>query len=446
MASDKICKTVHQYNKKPISSADMKKLQEIAKDYSKVKNYVYQRYGGIGSLTKIYSGYTVQNEMTAGGLRSELGLPSVYFNLAVFDALGDIKARWSLIKTEIGKTVRKNSQFGPEDIHYLNFVLRVSICFNAIVQEKEVIFPEKSRADLEMKARYGELAGNVDQNRLDAYLRRAVRKQAAKLHTENENIFTIAERAYRYGDHGIYISTKENRKRVFVELTDNNSYLRQLKIKLYPEEGNLEILIPIDIKVKKHADYQEEVGVAMGINTMLTTDSGHTYGEKYGEYHRELSDYVRSHTGSYAKNRKNNPGLKKYTARKRKLDAKLDSYINHELNRFIRQERPKLIYVPKLPGYHTGGNSGKVNNFMALWKRGYIRDRMLQKCMENSVEMIEVFGRDISNECSQCGAVAGRTDQRMRKEKGFFICGRCGFQIEEKINTARNAKKEWRRS
>lgn len=61
----------------------MRKLQEIAEDYRAVKNYVYQRYGGIKSLSKIYPGYTVQNEMTASGLRASLGLPSVYFYLAV---------------------------------------------------------------------------------------------------------------------------------------------------------------------------------------------------------------------------------------------------------------------------------------------------------------------------------------------------------------------------
>lgn len=46
----------------------MNKLLEIARDYREVRNYVYTRYGGIGSLSKIYPGYTVQNEMTAGGL------------------------------------------------------------------------------------------------------------------------------------------------------------------------------------------------------------------------------------------------------------------------------------------------------------------------------------------------------------------------------------------
>ena len=79
MPPDKICKTVRQHNKEPISREDMEKLQEIAADYGKVKNYVYDHFGGIGSLSKIYPGYTVQNEMTATELRGNLGLPSVYF-------------------------------------------------------------------------------------------------------------------------------------------------------------------------------------------------------------------------------------------------------------------------------------------------------------------------------------------------------------------------------
>ena len=53
MPQDKLCKTVRQYNKAPISKEDMEKLLEIAEDYRTVKNYVYTRYGGIKSLAKL---------------------------------------------------------------------------------------------------------------------------------------------------------------------------------------------------------------------------------------------------------------------------------------------------------------------------------------------------------------------------------------------------------
>lgn len=72
MAADCVCKIVCQYNQAPLSREDMDKPQEIAWDYSKVKDYVYQRYGGVRSLSKIYPGYTVQNEMTRSGLRESL--------------------------------------------------------------------------------------------------------------------------------------------------------------------------------------------------------------------------------------------------------------------------------------------------------------------------------------------------------------------------------------
>ena len=114
MPSDKICKTVHQYSKDLISGEDMQKLLDIAQDYRKVKNYVYVRFGGIGNLSKIYPGYTVQNEMTGSGYREKLGMPAVYFYLAVFDALSDIKSQWSRTKTKIVKLVNKNESFTEE--------------------------------------------------------------------------------------------------------------------------------------------------------------------------------------------------------------------------------------------------------------------------------------------------------------------------------------------
>ena len=90
MQPDTVCKTVRQYSRGALAPEDMEMLREVAEDYRHVKNHVYGRYGGRGGLSKIYPGYTVQNEMTKSGLRAELGLPSVYFYLAIFSALGAV--------------------------------------------------------------------------------------------------------------------------------------------------------------------------------------------------------------------------------------------------------------------------------------------------------------------------------------------------------------------
>ncbi len=428
MSMEKVCKTIHQYNKEPVKEADMRKLLEIAEDYGKVKNYVYSRYGGIAGLSKLYPGYTVQNEMTGSGYRETLGIPSVYFYLAIFDALGDIKSQWTRTKTKVSKLVNQNEGFSEEDKHYLRFLLKVSNAFEETLNQKPV---ELSKA---VQKQYDKVAAKVDAEKLQRYLRRQVRKHHARLHTDRADGFSIAERAYRYADHGIYISIKEKRKRIFIPLTDNKQYKSQLYIKLYPKESRIEIKAPINVAVRGHGDYMKQVGVSTGLYTMLTTDEGRHYGEELGRYQIEYADWIREQTRVYNRNRNENPGRKKYNAKKKRMEERLHSYINHELNCFLKEEKPRTVYVVKLPKPRSGGVNKRINHSMAQWQRGYIRKRMLQKCKEQAVEVVEVIGKDISNECSSCGALG-------KKEKGEFICPKCGYQSEEKTNTALNVKK-----
>lgn len=428
MPLEQIYKTVHQYSKIPATEEDMEKLVEIAEDYRKVKNYVYARFGGITGLSKLYPGYTVQNEMTASGYREVLGLPSVYFYLAVFDALGEIKSRWTKTKEQVKKQISKNENFTEDEKHYLYFIVKVNNAFEAVINQKPVELSAR------MREQYEELAEKVDTDRLHRYLCRQVRKVHGKLHTDKADGFAIAERAYRYGDHGIYISIKEKRKRIFIPLTDNNQYSCQLYIRLYPEKRRIEILVPVNVIVRHHRDYQKQVGVAVGFYTMFTTDEGHQYGEKLGEYQLAYSEWLRAQARSYNRNKENNPGRRKYYAKKQRMEAELHGYINHELNCFLREEKPETIYIVKLPKPKPGGKNKKINYSISHWQRGYIRKRLEQKCKEHSVEVVEVVGKDISKECSACGEVG-------RKEGGQFICPACGYEAEEKLNTARNVKK-----
>ncbi|EOS39866.1 hypothetical protein C808_00836 [Lachnospiraceae bacterium M18-1] len=428
MPKDTICKTVRQYNKTPIHIEDMKKLQEIAEDYRKVKNYVYARFGGIGGLSKIYPGYTVQNEMTGSGLRISMGMPSVYFYLAVFDALGDIKSQWTRTKSKVINLVGRNENFTPEDKHYLRFLLKIHNAFEQVLNGK----PIELKKDIQRQ--YDLLSVNVDTDRLHHYLCRQVRKYHAVQHTDKADGFSIAERAYRYADHGIYISIKEKRKRIFIPLTDNNQYKSQLYVKLYPEQGNVEIKVPVHMAVRSHEDYVKQVGISVGIYTMLTTDEGHCYGEQLGRYQIEYADWIRTQTKSYNRNREQNPGRKKYHAQKNRFEEKLHSYINCELNRFFRTEKPRTIYLVKLPRPQVKGANKVINNTVAQWQRGYIRKRLTQKCKEQSIEIIEVLGKGISKECISCGAEG-------EKSNGRFFCPICGYEAQEKTNTARNVKK-----
>lgn len=428
MSPSTIVKTIHQYNAVPLADGDMIKLEEIASDYSKVKNYVYQRYGGIGGLSKIYPGYTVQNEMIETGLRDELGLPFVYFNLAVFEALGDIRNQWVRTKTVVLKKINQNEKLSDEEKHFLRYLLKISNAFNAVLNRNTVVLKAEIQVQYEM------LATSVNTGTLENYLRRQVRQCHVKPETVSANGFALTERAYRYADHGIYITMKERRKRIFLPLTDNNKYNRQIYIKLYPEQNNIRLKVPVNVQIRRYEDYTNIVGVAVGMYTMMVTDEGHTYGEKLGEYQIVLAEWIRSQAIKYMANIDAKPGRKKYTARKQRMTEQIHSYINMELNRFLKTEKPRIVYFPQLPKPQKHGGNKVINNSVALWQRGYIKDRLRRKCQEQSVEFAEVFGKDISNQCSCCGAAGLKKD-------GLFLCEACGYQIPEKQNTAQNVKK-----
>jgi len=428
MPLNTVCKTVHQYNSQPIPERDMKRLVEIAKGYSTVKNYVYQRYGGIKGLPKLYPGYTVQNEMTASGLRGDLGLPSVYFYLAVFDALGDIKKQWIQTKDRIEKCIRDNENLTPGDRHYLRFVMKQSQCFESILQEREIVLTEAWKKPFE------EVRAGVEENRLNQYLRRQVRRHLRKLHTDLTDGFAVAERAYRYDDHGIYLAVKEKRKRIFIPLTDNNRYTKQLYVRLFPEEGNVVIHAPVETRIRQNEEYHRKIGLAVGIRAMFVTDGGNVYGEEYSDYQYALAEYVREGNIRYQYNKEKNSGRKKYMAGRERREAALHTYINAEINRMLRIEKPAVIYIPKLPQNSKAGVNKKINSSVNMWQKGYVRKRLTQKCREQSIVLTEVFGKNISNECSRCGAIGKKAD-------GVFACEVCGAGLPERENAAKNALK-----
>lgn len=428
MSQDVLYKTVYQYNKVPISAREMDKLQEIAKDCRKVRNYVYDRYGGIGGLAKIYPGYTVQNEMTQSGMRERLGLPSVYFYLSIFDALGDIKSQWTRTKNRIEKNIQANEELMPEDRHYLRFVMKQSRCFEAVLAGKG------PRLQGDWKKTYESLCAKVDVHKLDQYLRRQVRRHLVKPHTDTAGGFSASPKAYRYADHGIYLSMKESRQRLFIPLTDNNRYNRQIYIRLCPKEGNVIINVPVEVKKRHPAGYEDKIGLAIGIRCMFVTDGGNTYGERYLEYQSALTEYVRERLPRHRRNAGDNPGMKKYNAGKARRETTLHSYVNAEINRMLETEKPGIIYLPKLPATAKAGVNRKVNAVVSMWQRGYVKSRLIQKCSERSIRLEEVFAKGISVECCRCGSEGIKEDTQFR-------CASCGMEMPERQNTAMNVLK-----
>ncbi len=420
-----IFKTVYQYSSAPIPQKDMARLQEIAEDCCKVRNYVYGRYGGIGGLAKLYPGYTVQNEMTKSGLRESLGLPSVYFYLAIYDALGDIKSQWARTKAKVEKNIQAHIGLTLEDKHYLRFVMRQSQCFEMILTGMHIDLTQ------EWESIYQSVSADVDVHKLNRYLCRQIRRYLVRPHTDAANGFTVSPKGYRYADHGIYLSMKERRNRLFIPLTDNNCYSRQIYIRLCKEEGKVIIKVPVQIRQRHPEGYDNVMGVAVGMQPMFVTDRGNIYGKDYFEYQSALTEYIQERLAGHRRYAKNNPGRKKYNAGKVRREKALHAYVNAEINRMLETEKPKVLYYPRLPDTSKAGKNRKVNASVNMWQRGFVKKRLIQKCQERSINFVEVFGKGISVNCYICGTEGV-------KEGGMFRCISCGLEMAEKQNTAKN--------
>lgn len=443
--SKKICKAIHQYSSEKISEEDMERLLDIARSCMIVSNYVYQKYGGIKSLDKIYPGYTVQNEMTASGLREKLNLPSVYFYPAIFNALREIKTQWAHVKKNIYAAINENERFMPQDKHYLRFVIKINGCFENILNGKPVQIHGEVLE--KYKSILSELQGDQAERirNLNRYLCRQVRKKLHKLHTDKFLYFSVWERGYRYGESknseeqkcwGIYLTTKERRKRIFIPLTDTNQYSGVLDIKLKPEKRNVEIVASVFTNIRSHKDYSNEIGISLGVWDMITTNTGHIYGGEFGRMQKELYDLGVCERRIYASESKAVP-RRKYIARREKMEAALKNYINREINRMFANEKPAKIYMAKLPHNQSGRNGEGANYYLfRVWKKGYVTERIRWKCRQNDIEVIEVLGKGLSAECSACGALC---EIQIKHMYDNFRCGVCGYEEDRKINAAKNA-------
>ena len=118
---------------------------------------------------------------------------------------------------------------------------------------------------------------------------------------------------------------------------------------------------------------------------------------------------------------------------KAKMDAALKNYVNMEINRMLEREKPKIVYMAKLPRNPGMSMKGTGDTyFLRMWKKGFVTERIQWKCQNNGIKITEVIGKGISTDCSVCG-------QKGYIEGENFRCPACGLEQNKKVNGARNA-------
>ncbi len=472
----------------PLPDETMEALRGLAQDYGKVKNYVYQRYSGIANVNRLTPVYSILNEMRYCGLRQQLNLPVVYYELAISEAVGDIKGMWGMLKNHIRVLVRENQNLSEEDRLYFYTVLKINSVFSAILNRQEYEMPDKVKETV------------LDVKRLNNLLCRLVRRHLKMPTQQKNNYFAVSPNGYRSDTAGLYLTGRIPRRRIFLPVKGLGEPDRQLRIILGTD--NVKIVRPVDVEARKRKDYTNTIYAYIGYSDMLTLSNGNIYGKSLGSLvtpeTERLSEKNNERGKIYAAYRKqksgrvenqgavkeldinaqdiggrcadiqqgiegcneempekfpaqkkrgpssvklsqkletNNLGRKKYDEQKRRARERTQNFINAELNRMFREEKPERIVITKPVTRNRAKNYSKSwNRKMSRSFRGYIRDQIAFKCRLNTVELIEISSKGTGSVCSSCGKEGRRAGTE-------FICEACGYRSTIAVNSARNIER-----
>lgn len=436
-----ITKTVWQYSE-PLPDETMAFLRGIAADCCKVKNYVYGKYSGVRYLNSLTPAYGILNEMRRCGLREQLNLPAVYYELAIADAVTDIKSSWGIVKNKIGERITANENLTDKDRLYLRTVLKMNGVYTAILNREAYEMP-RNAAGLD-----------IDVEPLNNLLCRLTRRYLTQLQTDCTDSFRISPNGYSYKDGAMRIVCRTPRKRVSIPLKDSRMSDRQIKIQI--RQNDVVLAVPVEAKMKRHPDYVDTVYAYIGSQDMLTLSNGHIYGEaleeltnpeterlakKNRERRKMYTAYVRSTEAGETKKagniEANNLGKYKYDRQKEKERARTTAFINSEINRMIRDEKPARIVITKaVTKNKTKIYAKSANRKLARTFNGYIRERIAYKCKVHSIELVEISSKHTGKTCSACGAEGKRQGKT-------FMCESCGFMGTIAVNTAKNIQQKY---
>lgn len=436
-----VTKTVWQYSES-LPEETMAFLRGIAADYCKVKNYVYGRYSGIKNLNNLTPVYNILSEMRSCGLREQLNLPVVYYELAIADAVTNIKSNWGNVKNRIGDCITTNENLSDDDRIYLRTVLKLNSVYTAILNHQDYEMPRKAEGL------------DIDVKRLNNLLRRLTRRYLTQPRSDRADFFRISPNGYSYKDGGMRIVCRVPRKRVTIPLKDGRTFDRQIQIQI--RQNNVALAVPVEAKVKTHPDYTNTVFIYIGRQDMFTLSDGHIYGasleeltdpetdrlaRKNRERHKMYTAYTQSAEAGDTKKihniEANNFGKLKYDRQKEREREKTKTYINSEINRMLEVEKPaKIVITRPVTRNKTKIYARSANRKMTRSFNGYIRERLAYKCKVHSVELVEISSKHTGQKCSGCG----EEGKRQGKE---FVCERCGFNTTIALNSARNIQQKY---
>ena len=422
-----------------------------------IKNYVWSRYSGIGSLLK-QSGWTIRDELIQKHLLSNK-IPKTFSRAAIEKSASTIKSNWTATKKKIKRAIAQNENLTKDDKRYLFLCLKHTPTLYNILNYKKVDYAIDYLKDLK-----------VDVHRLNNLLRRYIRRYKTKSYTNKANII-LTSSLYKFdlNNNTFSFAGKKKNSRIVITLIGNvpksNSILELVKNQ---KTNQYYLHVPLDriIAKKNMTDESEILGLDVGITDLITLSNGSVYGANSSELFYTLSDNLvnknRSRLFSYKRQleerilteqdlskksilelklrnlEENNLGAQKRNAKIGKYKSRIASHINCELNKMVKEEdieeivREDLNWSSKKKKKRNV--SRKQQNRFSTWSKGLLLERLSVKLAEKGIKETIVNPAYTSQVCCKCNHLGDRKGKE-------FKCSNCNLSIDSDFNASINIKK-----
>ena len=419
-----------------------------------IKNYVWSRYNGIGSLLK-QSGWTIRDELIQKDLLSKK-ITKTLSRVAVEQSAATIKSNWTTTKKKVKKAIAQNENLTKDDKHYLYLCLKHTPTLYNILNYKKVDYATDCLKDLK-----------VDVHRLNNLLRRYIRRYKTKSYTNKANVI-LTSNLYKFDlNNNIFSFTgKKKNSKVTITLIGNIPKLKgTLELVKNQKSNQYYLHVPLDrIIIKKEMTEQSEIlGLDVGITDLITLSNGSIYGANSAELFYTLSDNLvnknRSRLFSYKRQleerilteqeesekaiieqklknlENNNLGSKKRISKISKYKSRIVSHINCELNKMVKEEDIEEIVREDLNWVSKKKNvSKKQQNRFSTWSKGILLERLSVKLAEKGIKETIVNPAYTSQVCCKCNHLGSRKGKE-------FKCSNCNLNIDADFNASINTKK-----
>ena len=422
-----------------------------------IKNYVWSRYSGIGSLLK-QSGWTIRDELIQKDLLSK-NITKTLSRVAVEQSASIIKTNWTITKKKVKRAIFQNENLTEDDRRYLFLCLKHTPTLYNILNYKKIDYAIDYFKDLK-----------IDVHRLNNLLRRYIRRYKTKSHTNKANVI-LTSNLYKFNsnDNTFMFSGKAKKSQVKISLIGNVPKLKgTLELVKNQKTNQYYLHVPLDrIVAKKNMTEQSEIlGLDVGITDLITLSNGSVYGANSAELFYTLSDnlvnknrsrlfsykqkleqrilieqdqYKKSVLESKLKNlEENNLGSKKRNSKIGKYKSRIVSHINCELNQMVKEEdiqeivREDLNWISKKN--KKKNVSRKQQNRFSTWTKGVLLERLSVKLAEKGIKETIVNPAYTSQVCCKCNHLGNRKGKE-------FKCSNCNLSIDSDFNASINIKK-----